>query len=207
MEASLQTYQRLHCKIPFSEEICFKSKAVLRSVSYGRFKPLRLSVAMRLEGSNMENPGSETKTSVRFTADKPNQHLEGAMKSYPSEEQIDGNLGMETTLHTNGVFQQKKSAKIHDFCFGIPFGGIVLSGGLIGFLFSRNPATLITGVLFGGALLSLSIYSLKVWRQGRSNFPFIFGQAALAAALLGKHFQTYSLCRRRNTFLLGSMLS
>ncbi|XP_077251178.1 protein FATTY ACID EXPORT 1, chloroplastic-like isoform X4 [Tasmannia lanceolata] len=140
MEASLQTYQRLHCKIPFSEEICFKSKAVLRSVSYGRFKPLRLSVAMRLEGSNMENPGSETKTSVRFTADKPNQHLEGAMKSYPSEEQIDGNLGMETTLHTNGVFQQKKSAKIHDFCFGIPF--------------------------------------------------------ALAAALLGKHFQTYSLTKK-----------
>ncbi|XP_077251177.1 protein FATTY ACID EXPORT 1, chloroplastic-like isoform X3 [Tasmannia lanceolata] len=155
MEASLQTYQRLHCKIPFSEEICFKSKAVLRSVSYGRFKPLR-----------------ETwRTMMLIEADI----------SPKGEKFLD----------------KEKDGKIpKQVGSNISLGGIVLSGGLIGFLFSRNPATLITGVLFGGALLSLSIYSLKVWRQGRSNFPFIFGQAALAAALLGKHFQTYSLTKK-----------
>jgi hypothetical protein len=56
-------------------------------------------------------------------------------------------------------------------------GGLVLSGGLLGFVFSRNPATLTTGVLYGGALLALSIFSLKIWRQGKSSLPFILGQA------------------------------
>lgn len=53
----------------------------------------------------------------------------------------------------------------------------MLSGGLVGFIFSRNPVTLGSGVLFGGALLALSTISMKVWRQGKSSLPFIFGQA------------------------------
>ncbi|XP_077227871.1 protein FATTY ACID EXPORT 1, chloroplastic-like [Tasmannia lanceolata] len=196
MEASLQSYGRFNCRIPFSDGLCFNSKVLIGSVSYGRRIPLRLLVSMRLDGSSMETPGSETKTTLKYTAEIPNKHIEGAVESYPTTEQVDGNLGMETSLNTNGGTQQQKTAKIHDFCFGIPFGGLVLSGGLVGFLFSRNPTTLTTGVLFGGALLTLSIYSLKVWRQGKSNFPLIFGQAALAAALLGKNFQTYSLTKK-----------
>lgn len=59
---------------------------------------------------------------------------------------------------------------------GLVAGGIVLSGGLIGFIFSRNPATLISGLLYGGALLALSTFSLKIWQQGKSSLPFILGQ-------------------------------
>jgi uncharacterized membrane protein (UPF0136 family) len=58
-------------------------------------------------------------------------------------------------------------------------GGFVLAGGIIGFLFSRSPATLASGVLYGGALLFLSTLSLKVWRQGKSSLPFILGQAGM----------------------------
>ncbi|XP_030924491.1 protein FATTY ACID EXPORT 1, chloroplastic-like [Quercus lobata] len=75
-------------------------------------------------------------------------------------------------------------------------GGLVSSGGLLGFVFSRNLATLSTGVLFGGALLALSTFSLKIWRQGKSSLPFILGQAALSAALLWKNFQSYSLTKK-----------
>ncbi|KAF3973474.1 hypothetical protein CMV_003093 [Castanea mollissima] len=82
------------------------------------------------------------------------------------------------------------------FCFGSPYGGLVLSGGLLGFVFSRNLATLSTGMLFGGALLALSTFSLKIWRQGKSSLPFILGQAALSAALLWKNFQSYSLTKK-----------
>jgi hypothetical protein len=32
-------------------------------------------------------------------------------------------------------------------------------------------------VLYGGALLALSTFSLKIWRQGKSSLPFILGQA------------------------------
>lgn len=52
-----------------------------------------------------------------------------------------------------------------------------MSGGLLGFAFSRNLTSLSTGVLYGGGLLALSTLSLKIWRQGKSSFPYILGQA------------------------------
>lgn len=55
-------------------------------------------------------------------------------------------------------------------------GGLVLSGGLLGLVFSRNALTFGT-VMLGGALLALSTFSLKIWRQGKSSLPFILGQA------------------------------
>ena len=66
-------------------------------------------------------------------------------------------------------------------------GGLVLSGGLLGFVFSRNLATLSTGVLFGGALLALST-CLKIWRQGKSSLPFILGQAGSDLAVTSVQF-------------------
>ncbi|XXG90138.1 hypothetical protein AAC387_Pa12g1969 [Persea americana] len=151
---------------------------------------------MRLEGSNMANPSSETKTTLRYTENEQNQQIEGVTKSYPTEEQTDGNVRMDGSSPAESVIPQKRAAKIHDFCFGIPFGGLVLSGGLVGFIFSRNPVTLTTGVLYGGALLALSFWSLKIWRKGKSSLPFILGQAALSAVLLAKHFQMYSLTKK-----------
>jgi hypothetical protein len=32
-------------------------------------------------------------------------------------------------------------------------------------------------VLFGGALLALSNFSLKIWKEGKSSLRFILGQA------------------------------
>ncbi|XP_049934097.1 protein FATTY ACID EXPORT 1, chloroplastic isoform X2 [Nymphaea colorata] len=106
------------------------------------------------------------------------------------------------TLPADDLSQGKKrSAKIHDFCFGIPFGGVVLGAGVVGFLLSGNHATLLNGLFFGGALLGLSSYSLKVWRQGKSCLPFILGQSVLAVALLVKQFQIYALTK--NLFPTG----
>uniref|UniRef100_A0A804Q5S0 Protein FATTY ACID EXPORT 1 chloroplastic n=1 Tax=Zea mays TaxID=4577 RepID=A0A804Q5S0_MAIZE len=72
---------------------------------------------------------------------------------------------------------QQKCAKIHDFCLGIPFGGLLLSMGLIGFLFWRSPASLTFGVAPGLAILALAVLSLNVWRSGKSSLPFILAQA------------------------------
>uniref|UniRef100_A0A7N2KYX7 Uncharacterized protein n=1 Tax=Quercus lobata TaxID=97700 RepID=A0A7N2KYX7_QUELO len=125
---------------------------------------------MSLEGHGTDATSSEIKTTLSYTADASKLHVEGMSKSYPDiEEDVTGNLGSS---------------------------GLVLSGGLLGFVFSRNLATLSTGVLFGGALLALSTFSLKIWRQGKSSLPFILGQAALSAALLWKNFQSYSLTKK-----------
>ncbi|XP_058095710.1 protein FATTY ACID EXPORT 1, chloroplastic-like [Magnolia sinica] len=200
MEASSSQINRhFYCRNLFSDDGSRpKFKPLIGSLSYAcRATALpRLSITMRIEGSREESPGSEIKTTLSNTADKPTQHMQGVGNSYPIAEQVGGNLGTDASVPVEGSVQQKKTAKIHDFCLGLPFGGLVLSGGLVGFLFSKNLTTLTTGVLYGGALLALSMYSLKVWRQGKSSLPFILGQSALAAALLAKHFQTYSLTKK-----------
>ncbi|XP_057770379.1 protein FATTY ACID EXPORT 1, chloroplastic-like [Salvia miltiorrhiza] len=104
--------------------------------------------------------------------------------------------GGATNEQESVVSQPKRAAMIHDFCFGIPFGGLVFSGGLVGFLVSKNPRTLMSGVLYGGALLALSTLSLKVWKQGKPSFPFILGQAVLSLALLFKHSRAYTLTNK-----------
>ncbi|XP_055802565.1 protein FATTY ACID EXPORT 1, chloroplastic-like isoform X3 [Solanum dulcamara] len=103
---------------------------------------------------------------------------------------------MNGSVQANSISHSKNTAKIHDFCFGIPFGGLVFTGGIVGFIFSRNPVTLSNGVLFGCALLGFSTISLRVWRQGKSSLPFILGQAVLAAVLLWKNMQTFSLTKK-----------
>lgn len=63
-----------------------------------------------------------------------------------------------------------------------------MSGGLLGFAFSRNLTSLSTGVLYGGGLLALSTLSLKIWRQGKSSFPYILGQAGTIHYCLQNHW-------------------
>ncbi|XP_059463380.1 protein FATTY ACID EXPORT 1, chloroplastic [Corylus avellana] len=152
----------------------------------------KFTVFMSLDGRGTDASGSDVKTTLRYDASEL-----GVGKSHPDlVENAAGKLGVDELVQENGIIQPKRAAKIHDFCFGIPFGGLVLSGGLLGFVFSRNPATLTTGVLYGGALLALSIFSLKIWRQGKSSLPFILGQAVLSALLLWKNFQAYSLTKK-----------
>ncbi|KAG6479111.1 hypothetical protein ZIOFF_062571 [Zingiber officinale] len=81
------------------------------------------------------------------------------------------------SIESNPVVQEataptQKTARIHDFCLGIPYGGFLFFGGLLGFVLSRNP----TGLIFGGVISALSIFSLIVWSSGGSSIPFILGQ-------------------------------
>ncbi|XP_057487329.1 protein FATTY ACID EXPORT 1, chloroplastic isoform X2 [Actinidia eriantha] len=183
------------CQLSCFSSINRRSHLHIRSVPCPTLRSKVLFV-MCSDGSGTGTSGSQTKTSLSYTPDASISHIEGSAKSYTTaEENVNGN-GMSEPVQEHVVTQQKGTAKIHDFCFGIPFGGLVLSGGLAGFVFTRNLTTLINGVLFGGALLALSTFSLKVWRQGKSSFPFILGQAVLAAALLLKNFQTYSMTKK-----------
>ncbi|KAG2683553.1 hypothetical protein I3760_10G035500 [Carya illinoinensis] len=187
-----------HMAATISQLSCFS--AVNRSLKLQRLSYLspspKFTVLMSLEGRRTYASSSEIKTSVSYTAGASNSQGEGIANSYPDFQDVSVKSGTGEPVQENGVIEQQRAAKIHDFCFGIPFGGLVLSGGLLGFVFSRNLATLSTGVLFGGALLALSTFSLKIWRQGKSCTPFILGQAALSIVLLWKNYQTYSLTKK-----------
>lgn len=95
----------------------------------------------------------------------------------------------------------RKGAKIHDFCFGIPYGGLLVGGALVGFFIRRDMVATLFGLLLGGAVVGLSMTSLKVWRQGKSSTPYILGQAALSLILLARQLQVYLLTK--NIFPTG----
>nr|CAJ34819.1 hypothetical protein 11 [Plantago major] len=181
-----------------SQLSCFSSitthrRSQLNFRSATNFRPGKILNASSSDGRGIEVSDLENKTIPSYKEDASTLHDGSSIKSHPVVESsvVSGLTDLDEQKQV--VSPPQKAAKIHDFCFGIPFGGLVLSGGLLGFVFSRNLATLSSGVLFGGALLGLSTFSLKVWRQGKSSIPFILGQAVLAVALLLKNLKTYSL--------------
>ncbi|PWA55909.1 hypothetical protein CTI12_AA425220 [Artemisia annua] len=178
--------------------------------SHPHLLPSQLRIVMNSDRLAMKVSSSGSRPALKFTAkssksdndilDKPLSNIEDNVNEDEISEPVE-----------NAVTEPVKAAKIHDFCFGIPYGGIVFLGGLVGFLFSRNTATLMSGGLYGGGLLALSLISLKVWGQGHSSLLFILGQAGIAATLLWKNMQTYSLTKRIlptgfNIVISGAML-
>ncbi|KAE9621671.1 putative TMEM14 family protein [Lupinus albus] len=172
-----------------------KSRTITAASGFNPFCTDQLSVVMSLARDGTDTTGSDANSALSYAADASKLQVEENPNSHLSKEDHDAEkLGEVKQEVINN--QQKGTAKIHDFCLGIPFGGFVLTGGIIGFIFSRNPATLSSGVLLGGALLFLSTLSLKVWRQGKSSLPFILGQAVLSGVLIWKNFQSYSLANK-----------
>lgn len=160
------------------------------SVTFPKF-----SIVMSIEGSASNTADSQTKTTLSYAADaSESQVITNSILSVEESSDVENleNGKLQEPVDVGTV--PKRAAKIHDFCFGIPFGGIVLSGGLISFIFSRNPSAL-SSLISGGALLALSTLSLKIWRQGKSSLPFILGQAVFTASFFWNNLQTYSVTK------------
>ncbi|KAK8505442.1 hypothetical protein V6N13_045879 [Hibiscus sabdariffa] len=182
--AAVMTISQLSCFSSINRRFQLSHRSTFRPFSHSKS-----FVVMSLDGHGAETASSQLKTTTSYVAGE-SKSVE-VTKSYPNAEEhvpeTPSNL-----VEKNDIIQPKRAAKIHDFCFGIPYGGLVLSGGLVGFILSRNPTTL----LFGGAVLALSTFSLKFWREGKSSFPFILGQAAIAAVLFWKNLKTYSSTKK-----------
>lgn len=89
---------------------------------------------MSLEGRGIETSSLDTKTTTSYTSGTSKPHVEGIAKPYPSiEEHGPDESGMNEPVQEYDVTQQKKGAKIHDFCFGIPFGECALSSDIFMF--------------------------------------------------------------------------
>ncbi|XP_027176924.1 protein FATTY ACID EXPORT 1, chloroplastic [Coffea eugenioides] len=164
-----------------------RSNPILRS---------KFLVVMSKDERATDISNSRIKTALSYTDGAPKSHNGRSLIVDSTAEEPVAIKGESEPVEEPIATQQIRAAKIHDFCLGIPFGGLVLCGGLVGFIFSRNPATFITGVFFGGPLLALSTLSLTVWRKGKSSLPFMLGQAVLAAVLIWKNTQTYSLTQK-----------
>lgn len=82
---------------------------------------------MSVEGSGSNAADSQTKTTLSYATDVSESQV--ATNSYPDVEKSPdvGNLENEKLQEPGGVGAvPKRTAKIHDFCFGIPFGEFLM---------------------------------------------------------------------------------
>jgi hypothetical protein len=149
-----------------------------------------LQLSISTGGMGMNPFGVGAKVSIKCT-NGTTQVDELNFRSNQTEELVEGDADTVT---------QKRSAKIHDFCLGIPFGGLLFCMGLLGYIFSRSTISLVLGVAPGLTTLFLGTLSLKFWRSGKSSFIFILGQAAISAVLAWKYSHAYILVTTVITF-------
>ncbi|WZZ17780.1 hypothetical protein YC2023_110869 [Brassica napus] len=177
-----------------SQLACFSSTNRQFHFQNRSFPSLRLRPESFVVRSVVDGNSSETPASLSYAAEVSKPFVE---KTSTVDETTTGKEVITESVEEHvASTQPKRAAKIHDFCFGIPYGGLVMSGGLLGFAFSRNLTSLSTGVLYGGGLLALSTLSMKIWRQGKSSFPYILGQAVLSAVVFWKNFTAYSMTKK-----------
>ncbi|OAY75057.1 Protein FATTY ACID EXPORT 1, chloroplastic [Ananas comosus] len=163
----------------------------------------KLSVSMCIRENSTKSPGFEANTAVTYNEDQTHE----SPKTNFTAEPVDETMTMDKAVAP----PPKRSAKIHDFCFGIPFGGFLFSMGLIGYLLWRSPVSLVLGVAPGFTIFLLGVLSLKVWRSGISSVPFILGQAALSSILTWQYSKAYNMTKKIlpwgfYAFLSGAML-
>lgn len=68
-------------------------------------------------GSNVD-----ANNAIRYAEGTKPDLVYDPLKSNPTEESFDGKMGMDMRIQKEGIIPTKRSAKLHDFCFGIPFG-------------------------------------------------------------------------------------
>lgn len=148
------------------------------------------------ENKGLENPDTEPFHSLRNSMEELDREVEKAKESLADiSKEVSGKEDDKShTTENEPIQEQRKAAKIHDFCFGIPYGGILIGLGLVGLLFVRglNP---VLCLITGASVLGLSLTSLKVWRQGQSCNSFIIRQAAFSLMLLAGHLREFYFTR------------
>lgn len=69
-----------------------------------------------------------------------------------------------------------RHAFLHDFCMCIPYGALLLAGGLAGKLCGWGQPAAVMAVL-GAAQVVLSNLSLRAWRAGKATTPITLSEA------------------------------
>ncbi|KAL9253162.1 FATTY ACID EXPORT 3, chloroplastic-like protein [Drosera capensis] len=74
-------------------------------------------------------------------------------------------------------------SQLRDFYVGIPYGVILALGGFLNFMVTGSTSAIRFGVILGGSLLALSVFSLRSWKRGEPSQVALKGQAAIAGIL------------------------
>ncbi|KAK2998824.1 hypothetical protein RJ639_023209 [Escallonia herrerae] len=99
------------------------------------------------------------------------EYLSTAAENSPDEVKVIMETFASTPSNLNDV------SKVRDFYFGIPYGALLAFGGFFSFMLTGSISAIRFGVILGGALLALSVLSLKSWKRGESSTLALKGQA------------------------------
>ncbi|KAG4992840.1 hypothetical protein JHK87_026297 [Glycine soja] len=119
---------------------------------------------------------NELSVAAKEITDEGKEYLSAVADSSPEVKEI-----VET--FTSPPEDIQKLSGVRDFYVGVPYGLLLSLGGFLSFMVTGNTAAIRFGVILGGALLALSILSLKSYKKGRTSPLALKGQAAIASIL------------------------
>ncbi|KAG6685742.1 hypothetical protein I3842_12G127600 [Carya illinoinensis] len=80
---------------------------------------------------------------------------------------------------------------MHDFCFTIPYGLVLLGGGVFGYIKKGSTASLAGGVGIGLVLILAGYLSLEAFKKRKNSYPALILETICAAALTWVMGQRY----------------
>ncbi|KAI3847676.1 hypothetical protein MKX03_008854 [Papaver bracteatum] len=115
------------------------------------------------------------------------------------------------TFATSSADDWKNSEKVPHFFLGIPYGAFLCLGGFLSFMLTGSVSGIRFGTILGGALLALSIWSLRSSKRGQSSSLALKWEAVIAAILflrpLRMFFQGPSLSSFITAIISGYMVA
>ncbi|XP_022144082.1 protein FATTY ACID EXPORT 3, chloroplastic [Momordica charantia] len=142
---------------------------------------------------------------VHELSEEGKEYIATVAENYPEE------VKEIVVTFTSPTDDLREISKVQDFYFGIPYGLVLSLGGFLSFMITGSLAAIRFGVILGGALLALSILSLRSYKRGQS-FPLgLKGQAAIASILFLRElrlvFQRPSIVNLLTTLISATMVS
>ncbi|XVF65948.1 hypothetical protein PTKIN_Ptkin09bG0292000 [Pterospermum kingtungense] len=102
-------------------------------------------------------------------------------------------------------------SKVLDFHVGIPYGFLLSVSGFLSFMLTGSISAIRFGVILGGALLALSLSSLKSYQRGESSPLATKGQAVIASILFLRELillvLRFNLGNFLTTFISGAVVA
>ncbi|KAM0061358.1 putative TMEM14 family protein [Helianthus debilis subsp. tardiflorus] len=135
----------------------------------------------------------EASEKLKIQADKASEDLSVIAKELSEEGKVYLSAAAEKspepvkdiveTFASSSTEDLKDVSKVLDFYVGIPYGGLLTLGGFLSFMITGSVSAIRFGVILGGTLLGLAVYSLRSWKKGESSSSALKGQAAIATIL------------------------
>ncbi|KAI7731031.1 hypothetical protein M8C21_029540, partial [Ambrosia artemisiifolia] len=134
----------------------------------------------------------ETSEQLKIKADKASEDLSVIAKELSEEGKVYLSAAAENSpepvkdiveTFASSTDDLKDVSKVLDFYVGIPYGGLLTLSGFLSFMITGSISAIRFGVILGGTLLGLAVYSLRSWKKGESSSSALKGQAAIATIL------------------------